>query len=70
MTIFKNKHFTGVLSVVVLALFALSFLTHSYSYFHTKEINLLSTRCYENDGKVLLEIHNNLTGAYSFECQE
>ena len=70
MTIFKNKYFTAVLWILVLALVGVSFLMHAYSYFNTKEINLLSTLCYENEGKVILEIHNNLTGEYSFKCKK
>lgn len=45
-----------------------SFLLIATSYFHTKEIDLLSTQCYENEGIVSLEIHNQLTSAYSFSC--
>jgi hypothetical protein len=69
MIIFK-KHFTGVLWILVSALFVVAFLTIESSYFNTKEINLASTRCYEIGGEVILEIHNNLTSEYSFECKK
>ena len=70
MTIYKNKYFTGVLWILVIVLFGVSFLTHAYSYFNTKELNIFSTLCYENRGEVILEIHNNLTGDYSFVCEK
>ncbi|MFJ8235519.1 hypothetical protein ACIQ34_07190 [Ureibacillus sp. NPDC094379] len=70
MPIFKNKYLTSVLWILVLALFVLSFLMHAYSYFNTKEINLFSSQCYEKEGEVILEIHNNLTSEYSFECKK
>ncbi|EPD52115.1 hypothetical protein MHH33_13240 [Paenisporosarcina sp. FSL H8-0542] len=70
MTVFKNRHFTGGLLILVLALFGFAFLTISSSYFNTSEINLASTRCYEIGGEVILEIHNNFTSEYSFECKK
>lgn len=69
MSIFETKHFTGVLWVLVIALLGVAFLMIESSYFHTKEINNASTRCYEVGGKVILEIHNNFTTEYSFECK-
>lgn len=69
MSIFKKKDLKGVLWLFIIALFGVSFITHTYSYFNTKEINLLITGCYENGGEVILEIHNNLTSNYSFECK-
>jgi hypothetical protein len=70
MTIFKNKYFSAVLWIIAISLLVVSLLTHASSYFNTKEINLLSTQCYENDGEVILEIHHNITGEYSFECKK
>ncbi|MGG4268232.1 hypothetical protein [Peribacillus simplex] len=70
MTIFKNKHFIGVLWILVIALLGVAFLTIQSSYFNTKQINSASTSCYENGGEVILEIHNNLTSEYSFECKK
>ena len=69
LNIFKIKHFKGILSILVPLLLVASFLTIGTSYFNTKEINTLSSQCYENDGEVILEIHNNLTSKYSFECK-
>ncbi|WP_277586600.1 hypothetical protein [Psychrobacillus antarcticus] len=69
MTVFKNKHFIGVLLILAMALFGVAFLTIAYSYFNTSEISLLTTGCYEVGGEVILEIHNNFTSAYSFECK-
>ncbi|MGE7093645.1 hypothetical protein ACQKII_19745 [Lysinibacillus sp. NPDC048646] len=70
MTIFRNKYFGEVLWILVIALFGVAFLTISTSYFNTKQINLVSTRCYELGGEVILEIHNNFTSEYSFECKK
>ncbi|MGE7837089.1 hypothetical protein ACQKND_05650 [Viridibacillus arvi] len=69
-TILKNKYFTGVLWIIVIALFGVSFLIHIYSYFNTKEINSASSQCYENGGEVKLKIYNNLTSDYYFECKK
>ncbi|WP_419958344.1 hypothetical protein [Psychrobacillus psychrotolerans] len=69
MSIFKKVNLKGFLWIFIMALFGVSFITHTHSYFNTKEINLLITSCYENDGEVKLEIHNNLTSSYSFECK-
>ncbi|MGN4127782.1 hypothetical protein ACMGD3_22685 [Lysinibacillus sphaericus] len=70
MTIFRKKYFAGVLWILVIALFGVAFLTISSSYFNTKQINFASTRCYEMGGEVILEIHNNFTSEYSFECKK
>lgn len=70
MTVFKRKHFSRVLLILVLALFGVTILTIASSYFNTSEINLASTRCYEMGGEVILEIHNNFTSEYSFKCKK
>ena len=59
----------GISSILVTLLLVASFFTIATSYFNTKEINTLSSQCYENDGEIILEIHNNLTSKYSFECK-
>ena len=64
----KNQRLIGGLLILFIALFAVAFLTIASSYFNTTEINLAITHCYENKGEVVLEIHNNFTHAYSFEC--
>jgi hypothetical protein len=70
MTILKNKHITRVLLVLALTFFGIAFFTIASSYFNTSEINLAITRCYEIGGEVILEIHNNFTSEYSFECKK
>lgn len=70
LNIFKSRHFVGTLLVTVtLFLLVASFLTISTSYFNTKEINALSSQCYKNGGEVIIDIHNNFTSKYSFECK-
>jgi hypothetical protein len=69
MKVFKNKRYIGISSILVTLLLVASFFTIETSYFNTKEINTLSSQCYENDGEVILEIHNSLTSKYSFECK-
>lgn len=69
MDLFKNRYFIGVLWILVTLLFVVSFLVISTSYMNTQEIGLLTSGCYENSGEVLIEIHNNLTSDYSFECK-
>lgn len=70
MVLSKNKHFTGVLWILFIALFGVAFLIIASSYFNTSEINLASTRCNEVGGEGILKIHNNLTSTYSFECKK
>jgi len=40
MTIFRNKYFTGVLWILVYHFTWSVFLTHAYSYFNTKALNI------------------------------
>ncbi|MCM3712412.1 hypothetical protein [Sporosarcina luteola] len=69
MSIFKKRDLKGIAWLFVLILFAWAILTITTGYYHNSEINLLLTDCYKNGGEVILEIHNNLTGSYSFECK-
>ncbi|KAA0965391.1 hypothetical protein FQ087_03530 [Sporosarcina sp. ANT_H38] len=69
MELIKNKYFIGVSWILAIFLLVVSFLVISISYFNTKEIRLLTSGCYENSGEVIIEIHNNLTNEYSFECK-
>ncbi len=70
MTVLKNKYITGALLILFTALLVVAFLMITDSYFNTKEINLLVTGCYESGGEIILEIQNNLTSNYSFECKQ
>lgn len=67
--IFKNQYVIVILSIIVTLLLVVSFLIISTSYFNTSEINLFTSQCYENGGEVILEIHNDFTSEYSFECK-
>jgi len=69
-TILKNKHVNGILWISVVILLCVSLFTMVSSYFNTKEINFASSQCYKYGGEVQLEIHNNLTSEYSFECKQ
>jgi hypothetical protein len=69
MEFFKNRYFIGVSWILATLLLVVSFLIISTSYMNTQEIRLLTSGCYENSGEVLIEIHNNLTSDYSFECK-
>lgn len=68
-SIFNRKDLKGIAWLFVLVLFAGAILMITTSYYHNSEINLLLTGCYKNGGEAILEIHNNLTGSYSFECK-
>lgn len=39
------------------------------SYFNSTEIQTLTSRCYDNGGEAMVEIHNPITNDYSFECK-
>lgn len=69
MRVIRNKYLIGILSIGILLLLVLSLLTVSASYFNTKELSTLSSQCYENGGEVTLEIYNDFTSDYSFECE-
>jgi hypothetical protein len=69
MKLLKSKYFIGISWILATLLLVVSFLVVSTSYFNTQEIRLLTSGCYENSGEVLIEIHNNLTNEYSFECK-
>ncbi|MHA6258941.1 hypothetical protein ACXYMX_03395 [Sporosarcina sp. CAU 1771] len=70
MSVLKSRVFKGVWSIVTIPIVVALFLMLTTSYFNTKEINLLTSGCYENGGVVNMVIHNNLTGSYSFECEK
>ena len=69
MSLSKKKYVTGVLLIAITLLLVVSLLIASTSYFNTKEIGALSSQCHENGGEETLEIQNNLTSKYSFECR-
>ncbi len=68
MNTLRNKKSIGIFSMIMLLVVVALVLTISTSYFNTKELNNIATQCYENNGVAKLEIHNNLTNRYSFEC--
>ncbi len=69
MSLSENKYVTGVILIAITLLLVVSLLIASNSYFNTKEIGALSSQCHENGGEEIVEIHNNLTSKYSFECR-
>ncbi|UED81307.1 hypothetical protein FH508_0005295 [Lysinibacillus sp. CD3-6] len=64
-----KTHLNSIMWLVAILLLGISFLVHATSYFHTKEINTASSRCYEIGGEVILKIYNNVTNTYYFECK-
>ena len=50
------------------SVFTGSILIASASYFNNKEIDSLTSQCYQNDGEPTLTINNQLTHNYSFQC--
>ncbi|MFG6146929.1 hypothetical protein [Halobacillus sp. B23F22_1] len=69
MKVVTNKYFISASIVLVTLLLVVSFLLMTSSYFNTKEINRFTSQCYDHGGEVILEIHNNFTNDYSFECK-
>ena len=69
MTISKNKNIINISWIIITLLLVASLLTLASSYFNTKEISTVTSQCYENGGEPILEIHNNITSEYSFECK-
>ncbi|WP_301107454.1 hypothetical protein [Sporosarcina sp.] len=69
MSLSENKYVTGVVMIGVTLLLVVSLLIAGTSYFNTKEISALSSQCHENGGEETIEIFNNLTSEYSFECR-
>ncbi|VDG97953.1 Uncharacterised protein [Lysinibacillus sphaericus] len=70
MSVLRNKNFLSVLWILTISLLVIFFLIISSSYFNTKEINIFTAQCYEMNGEVNLEIHNNITSNYSLECKK
>lgn len=70
MHVLRNKVFISISLVIILFLLISSFLIILTSYFNTKEINNLTSGCYEVDGVITLDIHNNMTSRYSFSCEK
>ncbi|AXI00351.1 hypothetical protein DV702_11850 [Sporosarcina sp. PTS2304] len=69
MNLFQHKYGTSILLIGITLLLVVSLLLASTSYFNTKEIEALSSQCHENGGEVSIEIHNDFTSSYSFECR-
>ena len=61
-----NWQMTIVITTLLLVLVTLYI---SKRYFYSKEIELLTESCQQEDGKIILET-NSLTMDYSFECKK
>lgn len=61
-----NWQMTIVMTTLLLVLVTLYI---SKRYFYSKEIELLTESCQQEDGKIILET-NSLTMDYSFECKK
>ncbi len=70
MSILHSRHIIGLLIILVILILVVSFLIISFGYFNNKEISLLTSKCYESGGEVVLEIHEYITSSYSFECKK
>ena len=66
----NNKLFLSFTIVITGILSTSSILVASASYFNNKEIDSLTSQCYQNNGEPTLEINNGLTNSYSFECNK
>lgn len=64
----NNKMILAFTSVFTGVILTGSILIASASYFNNKEIDSLTSQCYQNDGEPALTIHNQLTHNYSFQC--
>lgn len=64
-----NKFLISIIIIAVTFLLLVSLLLNASFYFYTDEIRSLTSQCNDRDGEVKLEIHNNLSGSYSFECK-
>ncbi|MCA0987205.1 hypothetical protein [Guptibacillus algicola] len=64
------KYLIGFSFIVGLVALSISFMIITTSYFHSKEIALLTSKCNDVNGEVMLELHNYFTNSYSFECKK
>ena len=64
----NNKMILAFTSVFTGVILTGSILIASASYFNNKEIDSLTSQCYQNDGEPTLTINNQLTHNYSFQC--
>ncbi|MCG3088531.1 hypothetical protein [Sporosarcina cyprini] len=69
MSFINKRNLQGVIWLLVIVLFAVCLIMLTDNYFNNQQINLLLTGCSKNGGEAILEIHNNFTGSYSFECK-
>ena len=58
-----------IIIVLLTLLLVISVLINCYSYFNSSEIKTLTSKCYDNGGEAIVEIHNPITNDYSFECK-
>lgn len=65
-----KKNLNRVIWLLVILLLGISFMINVTHYFNTKEIDAASSLCYENGGKVILKIYDNLTSEYYFSCEK
>ena len=68
MNTLRNKKSIVIFSMIMLLVVVALVLIIATSYMNTKEIRTITSKCNENNGVATLEIHNNLTNRYSFEC--
>lgn len=68
MKIINNKHVINGILLINIALIVVLILTLSDGYFVRQELNNITTKCYESDGTVKMDIQDLSKGKYSFEC--
>ncbi len=61
--------FKDILLIILTLLLVTSVLVNCASYFNSKQIESISSQCYDKGGEVILEIHNLFTNDYSFMCR-
>lgn len=60
--------FKDVLLIFLTLLLVISVLANCSSYFNSKQIQSITSQCYDKGGEAILEIHNPFTNDYSFSC--
>lgn len=71
MYILKNNKFVISFTLAFTGIFFTgSLLVASASYFNNKEIEALTSQCYQNNGEPTLKINNGLKKNYTFVCNK
>jgi hypothetical protein len=63
-----KKYLFSAIMLINIALFVILIVNLASYYFISKELDTLTSRCYESGGTVKMEVQNLPLGKYEFQC--